>query len=186
VVQRPAPLPSRPECAGWSTPGGPKPTVTVSDADLDHAGAGVPWQHLVSTSPVSTMNPLPTPTTEPAVTLSWTAPVSASALSSFDVRLQSATTTTLFTPWQYPAGWTALTATSVQSQALAPRRHVLLLGARPQSRRTDRSVVTVPVRHGQPIRGAFAGSAGWTRPAAGSLFSASTRSSSTGAGAPVT
>jgi CHAP domain len=104
----------------WTPYGGPKPTVTVNDADLDHAGAGVPWQHLISATPVATMNALPTSTTAPAVTLSWTAPVSSSALSSFDVRVQSGSTTTLFTPWQYPASWSALTATSVQSQALSP------------------------------------------------------------------
>ena len=32
--------------SSWAVLGGPKPTVEVNDADLDHAGGEVPWQHL--------------------------------------------------------------------------------------------------------------------------------------------
>jgi hypothetical protein len=105
--------------ASWTPYGGAQPTVAINDVDLDDAGAGIALQHLISAAPVSTLNGLPTTTTATHVTLSWTRPVLASALSSFDVRTQSATKGTAFTPWQSPAGWTALASTSIGSQPLA-------------------------------------------------------------------
>ena len=42
--------------SSWTPYAGPKPTVAVSDADLDYAGAGFPWQHLISAAAVSTLN----------------------------------------------------------------------------------------------------------------------------------
>ena len=105
--------------ANWTPYGGAQPTVAINDVDLDDAGAGIALQHLISAAPVATLNVLPTTTTATYVTLSWTRPILASALSSFDVRTQSATKGTAFTPWQSPAGWTALASTSIGSQPLA-------------------------------------------------------------------
>ena len=105
--------------ANWTPYGGAQPTVAINDVDLDDAGAGIALQHLISAAPVATLNVLPTTTTATHVTLSWTRPILASALSSFDVRTQSATKGTAFTPWQSPAGWTALASTSIGSQPLA-------------------------------------------------------------------
>jgi hypothetical protein len=172
--------------SSWTPYGGPKPTVAVSDADLNYAGGAIPWQHLVSATAVSTLNPLSTPTTASQVTLSWTQPITASALSSFDVRWQSATPATAFTSWQYPAGWSALTATSVGSGALAVgttycysvRAHNLARGTGPWS---PAQCVTRPADDR-----AFTASAGWTRPAPDGRFYASTYSDSTRTGATLT
>jgi hypothetical protein len=103
----------------WTPYGGPRPTVAINDVDLDYAGAGIALQHLVSAAPVSSLNALPTTTTATQVTLSWTRPILSSALSSFDVRTQSSKPGTAFTPWQSPAGWTALTGTRIGSQTTA-------------------------------------------------------------------
>src|SRR5450631_983143 len=177
--------------SNWTPYGGPKPTVAVNDAALDHAGAATPWQHLVSAAAISTLSApslsaLSTTTTAAQVSVSWTRPIIASALSSFDVRWASATPTTALSPWQYPAGWSALSGTSVTSQALAVgatycysvRAHNL---AGQTGQWSPAACLTRPVDD----RSASA-SSGWTRPGADSRFYASTYSNSTRAGATLT
>jgi hypothetical protein len=177
--------------SSWTRYGGPKPTVAVNDAALDHAGAATPWQHLVSAAAISTLSApslsaLSTTTTAAQVSVSWTRPIIASALSSFDVRWQSATPTTALSPWQYPAGWNALSGTSVTSQALAVgatycysvRAHNLAGQTGPWS---PAACLTRPVDDRS-----LSASSGWTRPGADSRFYASTYSNSTRAGATLT
>jgi|GEM_PF-2021188 len=172
--------------SSWTPYGGPKPTVPITDATLDYAGAGVPWQHLLSATPLSGMNVLTTPTTASRVNVSWTRPITASALSTFDVRWASATPKTTFTPWQYPAGWAGLTGTSVWSSGLAAgstycysvRAHNLAKQTGPWS---AARCLTRPLDDR-----ALAASAGWVRPAADSRYYASTYSNSTRAGATLT
>ena len=104
--------------SSWTPYGGQQPTVTINDGDLDYAGLGIARQHLISAAPISILNALPATTTATRLTVSWTRPILASALSSFDVRVQSAALPAAFTPWQSPAGWAALTGTSIGSPVL--------------------------------------------------------------------
>jgi hypothetical protein len=107
--------------SSW-TASGSQPTVAINDADLDYAGSGIARQHLISATPISILDGLPATTRATRLTVSWTRPVLASALSSFDVRVQSAALPAAFTPWQSPAGWTALTGTSIGSPSLVVGR----------------------------------------------------------------
>jgi hypothetical protein len=171
----------------WAPYGGAQPTVSINDSALDYAGAAaIRWQHLRSATPTSTLNMVAGATTQPSVTLSWRKPWTSSALSSFDLRRQSATPTTGFSAWVLPAGWAGLTGTAIASQTLTAgstycysvRAHNLAAQTGPWSasrcvtKPTDDRVMTA--------------SAGWSRPALDSRFYSSTYSNSTTIGATLT
>ncbi len=138
-----------------------------------------------ATPPISTLNALPTTTMAAQVTLSWTRPIAAPAVTTFDLRVQSATPTTAFTDWRTAAAWTGRADTSVVSQTLAVggtycysvRAHNLANQTGPWS---PARCVTRPTDDR-----ALTASAGWTR-SLDSRFYASTLTSSTKAGASLT
>ena len=168
----------------WAPYGGPQPVVAVSDAAIDNAGAGSPWQHLASSAPSTAMNALPATTTARQIVLSWTKPILSAAISSFDLRWQTATSKTGFTAWvTHTAGWpgTAITSpilTAGTTYCFAVRAHnqAGLTGAWSTSRCVtrfldDRSLTA---------------STGWSRPAADARYYASTYTTGTRAGTTLT
>lgn len=82
--------------------------IAVDIAALDNAGRPIPWNHLKTSVPRATLNPLPTTTTQPTISLTWGALVTASRTVSYDVRWKTSTGV-----WKYPAAMQGLAASPV-------------------------------------------------------------------------
>ncbi len=96
------------------------PPVLVDQAAIDNAGIAGAWSHLASTpAKVRLITPNVDGTTAGFVTLSWARPVASSAVTSYTVRMRTATPTTPFTAWVVPARWQKYTATRLTT-ALRP------------------------------------------------------------------
>ena len=96
------------------------PPVTVDQAAIDNAGVAGPWAHLASNpASVALTSPVYVVTMSGYTWVSWVRPVASSAVTTFQVRLRTATPTRGFTAWTVPTAWSALTSTRVAA-ALPP------------------------------------------------------------------
>ena len=96
------------------------PPVVVDQSAIDNAGLGGAWAHLASTPAVVRLSTPDTDgTTKASVTLTWTRPVSSSAVTSYTLRMRTATPTRPFGAWVIPARWAKYTLTHLTT-ALPP------------------------------------------------------------------
>ncbi len=83
-----------------------KAPVVVDQAAIDNAGLKGQWSHLAS---VPATAKLTAPTVSFSATkyalVAWAKPIASSAITTFDVRVRSATSTSGFGAWNYPASW---------------------------------------------------------------------------------
>ena len=94
--------------------------ITVDQAAIDNAGVAGPWTHLASTpAAVSLTAPTGVVTMPGQLWISWGRPVASSAVTSYQVRIRTATPTRAFTSWTVPTAWTAVTGTRVLA-AISP------------------------------------------------------------------
>ena len=93
---------------------GSTPPVTIDQAAIDSAGVAGPWAHLVcAPASVALATPNLIVTMRGQLWVSWARPVASSAVTSYQVRVRTATPTRGFTAWTTPAAWTAVTGTRV-------------------------------------------------------------------------
>jgi CHAP domain len=90
--------------------------VMIDQAAVDNAGRAGAWSHLASSPAVVRMStPVALLTTSRAVALAWPVPVASSAVTTYDVRSRRAFVTGGFTPWQTPAAWQGVKATTLRA-----------------------------------------------------------------------
>ena len=90
--------------------------VVVDRYAVDNAGVSGPWVHLASRPAVARLDaPALSFTTSRWVSLSWQAPVSSSAATTYDVRYRRAAYNADFTGWAGPPAWRSLRATTVRA-----------------------------------------------------------------------
>ena len=89
--------------------------VTIDQSALDNAGTAPAFNHLVS-APARVMldGGFRTVTTASATTLSWSAPIASSAVTSYDVRIRRATPTSTWGPWTSVASLSGISTTSAR------------------------------------------------------------------------
>lgn len=102
--------------AGIPEPVARQEGVAVDEEALRNAGLGSPWNHLRSSTPSVALEPLPRTSPAREVALAWSAPLAASAVSTFDLRWKRGADGR----WRGPDAWRDLEVTTV-SLAL-PRR----------------------------------------------------------------
>jgi len=94
--------------------------VVVDQTAIDNAGLTGPWSHLASNPAVMRLTaPALDVTTKASVGLAWDRPVASSAVTSYTIRVRTATPTTAFTPWVVPAKWQTYKLTRLTT-AIAP------------------------------------------------------------------
>jgi len=93
--------------------------VTVSDPQGHHSTASYSWSVDTDAPVARTTGPVPSSTLLAAVPLSWSGSDVGSGIGSYDLRYQTATATSGFTSWKYPAGWQHL-ATTQLTASLSP------------------------------------------------------------------
>ena len=94
--------------------------VVVDQTAIDNAGLTGPWSHLASNPALMRLtSPVLDVTSKTSVGLAWDRPVASSAVTSYAIRMRTATPTTPFTPWVVPAKWQTYKLTRLTT-AIAP------------------------------------------------------------------
>ncbi len=95
------------------------PPVVIDQAAIDNAGLAGRWAHLLSNPALMRLtSPVVTASTAGSTSLAWDTPVASSAVTSYAVRLRTATPTTGLSAWTTPTAWKAITRTSVTPNVL--------------------------------------------------------------------
>ncbi len=98
----------------WAPYGGPRPSIVVDQAALDHAGTGGIWNRLVSGTPSPRMTgPGSAGTTGKKVSFEWFGGYSSSEVTGYDVRWRTARYDGRYGRWNRPAAWQRTRVTDV-------------------------------------------------------------------------
>jgi len=94
--------------------------VVVDQTAIDNAGMTGPWSHLASNpAQMRLTSPVIAVTAKSKVGLAWDRPVASSAVTSYTIRMRTATPASAFTPWVVPVKWQAYRLTRITT-AIAP------------------------------------------------------------------